>query len=198
MRIRPADPGDAPAILALHLRSWRETYRGLMPDTFLDGAALPQRLRSWYVQMAQPRPERLLALAEQADDVVGFICVQARADRDFGSRIESLHVLPESQRLGAGTHLMHYGAQWLQNQEPGLGVYVWVMQRNTRARCFYERLGGVEVARRERPDPSGGHLPHCRYAWRTPADLLRPRPELPEAGSETRESRDARAPRAQL
>jgi len=176
VRIRAVERADAEQILALHLRSWRETYRGLMPDAFLDGPALPQRLRTWYVQMALPRENRLLAVAEHRERIAGFICVHALADRDFGSRVESLHVLAELQRLRAGTLLMLHGAQWLQSRgarAAGAGVYLWVMQRNMRARRFYDRLGGTEVARRERADPSGGNVLHCRYAWRAPIDLVR-------------------------
>ena len=34
---RPAAAGDAAAIAALHVESWRTAYRGLVPDEFLAG-----------------------------------------------------------------------------------------------------------------------------------------------------------------
>ena len=34
--VRQAEIGDAAAIARVHVASWRTTYRGLLPDEFLD------------------------------------------------------------------------------------------------------------------------------------------------------------------
>ena len=43
--IVPANMEDAPAIAALHSESWRSAYRGLVPDAFLDGPVIDERLQ---------------------------------------------------------------------------------------------------------------------------------------------------------
>lgn len=51
VRYRVAHPADADAIAGLHAASWRENYRGILSDAFLDGeveadrAALRQERR---------------------------------------------------------------------------------------------------------------------------------------------------------
>jgi ribosomal protein S18 acetylase RimI-like enzyme len=160
-------------VAALHLQSWRHTYRGILPDDFLDGEILPRRLRAWRTHMGQNRADRLLALAELASQLVGFICVHGDADRDWGSRIESLHVAVAFKRRGAGRALMRHAALWLQARYPRRGVYLWVVARNAPARRFYEHLGAESVGASERRDASGGSAANCRYVWRDPAALLR-------------------------
>jgi ribosomal protein S18 acetylase RimI-like enzyme len=160
-------------IAALHLQSWRHTYRGILPDDFLDGEILPRRLRAWRAHMGQNRSDRLVALAELASELVGFICVHGDGDRDWGSRIESLHVAVAFKGRGAGRALMHHAALWLEARYPRRGVYLWVVAKNAPARGFYEHLGAVCVGASERRDASGGSAANCRYVWSNPAALLR-------------------------
>ena len=37
LRLREARRGDEMAVAEIHVRSWQEAYRGLMPAEFLDG-----------------------------------------------------------------------------------------------------------------------------------------------------------------
>jgi hypothetical protein len=46
-RVRLAAADDAPAIADIHIRSWRATYRGLVPDAILDGLSMERRVTSW-------------------------------------------------------------------------------------------------------------------------------------------------------
>ena len=45
--IRPARAGDAEAIARVRVDSWRETYRGMIPDTYLDGMKLEDSTAIW-------------------------------------------------------------------------------------------------------------------------------------------------------
>jgi hypothetical protein len=41
--IRRASQSDARAIAEVHVASWRETYRGIVPDAFLDALSVAER-----------------------------------------------------------------------------------------------------------------------------------------------------------
>ena len=45
--IRRAHPGDAPAIARVRIDSWRTTYRGIMPDVYLDGMQVEASTALW-------------------------------------------------------------------------------------------------------------------------------------------------------
>lgn len=46
MLIRPAHEGDAQGIAHVHTESWKTTYRGIVPDDFLDHLTIESRLPS--------------------------------------------------------------------------------------------------------------------------------------------------------
>jgi hypothetical protein len=53
--VREAEAGDAAAIAALQVRSWRTAYRGIVPDAFLDGLAEDAWLERWTDGLAGAR-----------------------------------------------------------------------------------------------------------------------------------------------
>ncbi|WP_051695528.1 GNAT family N-acetyltransferase [Caulobacter sp. UNC358MFTsu5.1] len=186
MDFRTARSQDAEAIAALHADSWRRTYRGMMPDAFLDGPVLENRLEIWRARLADGRTDPSVWLGVEHGQVVGFICVHADEDSRWGSLIDNLHVRPESQQMGVGARLMGLAADWLDDQCSGSPVYLWAMKANHGARRFYERLGGRHVESLIKTDVAGGLALNCRYVWRAPAAIARvskPNPAPDERGA---------------
>jgi ribosomal protein S18 acetylase RimI-like enzyme len=163
--LRAADDGDAEAIAALHTDSWQRTYRGMMPDAFLDGGALEDRRRVWRERLGTPGADQFVAVAGDGSRIVGFICVFARGDAEWGAYIDNLHVVHDCKGRGLGRALMRRAAEWVCETQPGAGVYLWVMEANAPARAFYERLGARNVETILMSDPGGGSAPNCRYVW---------------------------------
>lgn len=173
MILRNARVGDAERIARLHADSWRRTYRGMMTDEFLDGDLISNRLRAWCERMEAARPGQLVVIAEEGVTLAGFVCLFAAEDAIWGSYIENLHVSSDHMRRGIGTALMAHAAEWLCREYARLGVYLWAMEANHRARRLYERLGASNAGSTLLMDPGGGSAPNCRYVWQTPAALLR-------------------------
>jgi ribosomal protein S18 acetylase RimI-like enzyme len=164
-QLRAATQADAEGVALLHTDSWRRTYRGMMSDAFLDGGALDDRRRVWRERLASVNPDRYVLIADDGARIVGFICAFAREDRTWGAYIDNLHVVHDTRRRGIGRALMRGAAEWICRTQPGAGVYLWVMEANTPARTFYDRLGARNIETVEVPDPDGGHAPNCRYVW---------------------------------
>jgi GNAT superfamily N-acetyltransferase len=173
MEFRQATSNDAASIALLHARSWQRAYRGMMPDEFLDGAVVPNRLAIWQARMHENRADRFTCLALNQDQVVGFICAFGDEDKSWGSYIDNLHIDLGYQRFGLGTELMCRTGRWLGEHYADVGVYLWVMDANLSARSFYERLGGHNRETMMKSDPGGGRAPNCRYTWNNPALLAR-------------------------
>jgi ribosomal protein S18 acetylase RimI-like enzyme len=170
--LRPAHAGDAEAIAALHTDSWQRTYRGMMPDAFLDGPALGDRRRVWQDRLGAHDPARLVVVADAGQRIVGFICVFARQDAGWGAYIDNLHVVHDWKGRGVGRALMRRAGEWVCQTQPGASVYLWVMEANVPARAFYDRLGARHVGTVLMSDPGGGSAPNCRYVWADPRALL--------------------------
>ncbi len=165
VEFREAQAGDAAAVAALHAESWRASYRGSFSDAFLDGDLLGERLEVWRERLDRPPPEQHVLLACEAGRLLGFVCVHGAHDAAWGSFVDNLHVAAAAKRRGIGSELMRRAGAWLAGRHPGLGVYLLVLERNTAARRFYERLGGRCAETATMQTHGGATVRSCRYVW---------------------------------
>jgi GNAT superfamily N-acetyltransferase len=164
---RPASKDDAPAIAALHARSWRATYRGAYRDEYLDGELESERLGVWTQRLSDPPPNQFVVVAEDAGNIVGFACVYGDFD-EAGSFLDNIHADPDRHGEGIGGHLLREVVAWCRAHHPQTGLHLKVFERNVRARRFYERFGAIDRGRTEASSPYILETAHVRsYAWPT-------------------------------
>ena len=73
--VRPARVDDADAIAAVHVRAWQDTYRGAMPDDFLDGMSIEERALRWRDGLSAGADDRATLVA--VDALVQRGCTEA-------------------------------------------------------------------------------------------------------------------------
>ncbi len=153
VELREARRGDELLVAELHVRSWQEAYRDLMPAEFL--AALDPRERAaryWFESEAGPTT--LLAVDGDGDggeELLGFASFGRSRDHDLPDHgeIGALYVDPTRHRGGVGRLLMAEARRRLA-ADGYSDAFLWVLDGNDRAREFYEREGWVaDGARRE-------------------------------------------------
>ena len=54
MIYREAISADAASVAALHAKSWRVAYRGILRDEFLDGDVVQNRVEVWEKRLTAP------------------------------------------------------------------------------------------------------------------------------------------------
>lgn len=167
MQYRLATPADVERIAALHVRSWQETYRGIMPDSFLDHAVQAERLAHWQAHFRENSPDRQLLLAEADGQLAGFACTFTNSDPVFGALLDNLHVSNDFKGQGIGRQLIKQAAEWVQQQQPDSAFYLWVYEKNHSARQFYEHLGA-----RNHEAIQGEYAVLLRYGWPTTQALI--------------------------
>ena len=172
-KLRAATPGDIDSIAALHAESWRHNYRGTYPVEYLDNEVAEERLAVWRTRLSSPPPNQHVIVVERDSRISGFICIYGDENAEWGSLIDNLHVVTDLKRGGIGTLLMREGARWLQEHYPQSPVYLWVLETNTAARRFYERLGGHDRGAVPQPIAGGGSAMSCRQTWPSPDVLFR-------------------------
>lgn len=166
MNYREATVADSEQIATLHAQSWRQTYRGILLDEYLDGAVMQDRLAVWQERLTAPAPNQRILVAEENGQILGFACMYGDTDPQWGSLLDNLHVNQLVKGRGVGTELILRTAQWIKQQQQYIGLYLWVYEKNQAARRFYENLGAEHVETQVLENPGGGKAVACRYVWR--------------------------------
>ena len=173
--IRPASRTDLEAIATLHVSSWQSAYRGILPDSVLDRLNAADRVRDWSRWLGTPDARTFAAI--QRRQLVGFARVLPAgpaADAPPASgEISHLYVAPDSQSMGVGQALLARSLEDIVARGFERAV-LWVLEKNYRARAFYERAGfRLDGARRTDPELLGSDAPEVRYQISIPETTIR-------------------------
>lgn len=149
----------------VHIKSWRETYPGLLPDPMLARLSIAQQAIRWQRMLDHPRAGggAIAFVAAEQDTIVGYgSCGEQRTEllyeQGFTAEVGELYVLRCAQGRGVGSSLMKaMAAALLERGHHAMSL--WVLEKNTPARGFYERLGGTRIAEKRRG------LAEVAYGW---------------------------------
>lgn len=163
--VRPAAPGDADGIAAVHVAGWHETYAGIMSAASLARQSVERRALHWYRLLTESPQLLAIFVVERAGAIVGFAAGGEGRDADIvaDGEIHAIYVLRASQRIGVGRALMRATAGALR-AEGHRSAYLWVLEENAPARAFYERLGGKIIAERL-ADIAGAAHHELAHSW---------------------------------
>lgn len=137
---------DAQQLAWVHVRSWQQGYRGLLPDELLDSLDVSQRTEQWQESLSRSDlPRRGTLVADDATGVVGFANLTPERDGDETAgvgEVRAFYVDPERWGHGVGRALLTAAEDTLAQAGYRRAV-LWVLDTNTAARSFYARLGWI-------------------------------------------------------
>lgn len=121
----------------VHFRAWKDAYRGLVDQSFLDARTL--ELSEGFALKAFEAGFATL-LAKDGERVVGFADYGPCRDDDLPEtgEVYAIYLLEPFYRQGIGTLLMR---EALARMAEYPRVAVWVLEGNDRAISFYESFG---------------------------------------------------------
>ncbi|MCM3388828.1 GNAT family N-acetyltransferase [Ureibacillus chungkukjangi] len=140
MQVRKAVMADAAGIAKVHVDSWRTTYKGIIPDDFLNKLSYEQRTELWNRNLAEE--DNYVAVAEDEEGkIIGFASASKREENSTpnSSDLTSIYLLEEYQGQGIGKNILqhiflHFKSLGLQK------IFVDVLAENN-TRHFYEYYG---------------------------------------------------------
>jgi GNAT superfamily N-acetyltransferase len=166
-------PGDYARIACLHAESWRNSYRGILVDDYLDNEIAGERQQLWKARLsAGGLDRRYVLLAEIQTELIGFVCVLLDEEPGWGACLDNLHVRPGFYGRGIGRQLFAHATRWVMTTEPDWPIHLWVFEANVPARRFYEAFKGEIVERKIKPMPGQSGVFSIRYVWRDLRMLL--------------------------
>jgi ribosomal protein S18 acetylase RimI-like enzyme len=147
--IRPAAPGDAPALADLARKTYCETFvEGFAmgyPEAdlraFLDAAYAEAAVEQWIAD-----PSGYLWVAARNGRLIGYVnagdnSLPVSDPKPFDGELKRLYLSRDAQGLGLGKRLLDMGLEWLGPRR----IFIGVWSGNAKAIALYHSRGFTEV-----------------------------------------------------
>ncbi|GHF85324.1 GNAT superfamily N-acetyltransferase [Amycolatopsis bartoniae] len=145
--VRRAVPADAGRIAEINIEGWRAAYRGLLPDSYLDGMRYETLRERWSTGLRSYTEPAAMFVAVGPDPVVrayAFVSA-ARQETDRHPNLPTgelcaIYADPRWRGTGAG-FAVHQAALGHLAAHGYRHAVLWVLAGNAPARRFYEARG---------------------------------------------------------
>lgn len=142
MFIRPANVEDIQEIVAIHVQAWKESYQGMIDQSYLDSLQFSIERMSRRENFFNENPLRQGFVAVQGHKIFGFVDAGPSREPDGAiGEIYAIYLLQEYQSQGIGRLLWEAAVQHLSTNQL-IPFIVWGLSQNLKARGFYEKQGG--------------------------------------------------------
>lgn len=172
MFLRPARSEDAMSVARVHVRSWRQAYRGLLPDDYLNQLRPEDRAAKYAFDYADPQePHTIVAIED--NHITGFATTMPSREPALSSHGElaALYVDPSYWGRGIGAALIAAARAHLFNSGYR-NAYLWILAGNTRAERFYQIDGWLPTSEHRTDTVWGITVNETRYLRTLEADYI--------------------------
>ena len=156
--IRKATPKDAYDWAVCSISCWQSAYRDIYPDAIMDNIPLEkeQRIEKYKKSLAAPGDIEYYSVLH-AEQMIGFLIIEPTH-----SEIYAIYLLEEFWGKGYGKEIMDFAVNKLSRTNPN-EISLWVFEKNTRARRFYEKYGFTHDGSKKQSNRYGVPLEELRY-----------------------------------
>ena len=162
MLIRKAGLGDAAGVAKVQVDSWRTTFKGIVPDYFLESLSYDKREPIWKRAVME---NNLYIAEDENGHVIGFSVGGKERTGNyeaFPGELYSIFILEKYQGTGIGRLLVNSVVDDLKRKKLN-SMLIWVIEENPACQ-FYEALGGKKIDTRE-IEIGGKKLSEVAYGW---------------------------------
>lgn len=160
-QIRQATADDAAGVAEVHIRTWKDAYRGIVPDGYLDALDVDQRVQAYERFGVLTDPQRPMFVLEESGLIAGFVGVGPSNEEPGIGELYSIYVASDHWGTTVGATLMSHGEDWLRARFSE--AILWVLEENARARRFYEKRGWATDGGSKKDDRGDFVLNEIRY-----------------------------------
>ncbi|NLY46626.1 MAG: GNAT family N-acetyltransferase [Tissierella sp.] len=140
IRTRIANVEDATSISTIHAKSWKEAYKGLLPNKYLNEIKDTRWVDMITKGLIDNTMKAWIAIIE--DEIIACTCIGDSRYKGYENQLEliSIYVLPEYWNVGAGSLLIDEVLKYAEDNDY-VEVGLWVLDGNNQAIRFYEKNG---------------------------------------------------------
>lgn len=165
MLVRTMREAEIDEVAALRVSGWRAAYRGLIPQSYLDGMSAAGNAREFREMVAGSDGSVEHLVAEDDGVVVGWAALGPSRDADRqpdDGALYAIYVRPDRIGTGVGRALMERALERAAARPFG-ALVLWVFEGNTHARRFYESAGFTVDGATSTFEIDGEPVPEIRY-----------------------------------
>lgn len=162
--IRRAAEDDADLSAALQIETWRETYRGIIEERYLDALDAGKCADNFSQALRRRTAELYFVFAGETP--AGRLAVKPPEALGGRGEVQAIYLLQAYQGRGWGRRMMSCATARLWAMGAGHAV-LWVMAKNHRAIAFYEKVGFV-LSAKDRTRIGGKSYPRLQYRLENP------------------------------
>lgn len=153
---------DLLSVSHVYEESWKYAYKSIIPKSYLD--SIPDG--RWVNNIISPTLKSLIVL--ENENIVGTasFCDSRFSEMKNWGEIVSIYLLPEVMGKGYGKALLRASVSELIKMGFS-NVFLWVLEENINARCFYERFGFTQSGRFLNDNIGGKDLREIQYIYHT-------------------------------
>ena len=140
MMIREANIEDIGNIAELYVSNWKATYKGMLPDEYLNHLDISYGIEKWTLFLKQSNNHIFVAYEDLT--FLGFGACEPDIDLDKCLYLDSLHVCANARGKGVGTKLIQIIGQYAINSNYDK-ISICIIKGNNNARELYRKLGAV-------------------------------------------------------
>jgi L-amino acid N-acyltransferase YncA len=144
MNIRIAEIIDADQIAEVQVRSWQESYKGIIDPVYLAEMSIDERTNRWKEWLSQDPSHIVFVLEDEQSNICGFISGGCnRSNHPYDSEVYAFYLLKAVRQKGFGTQLLNRFCRQLVNQGKK-SMMVWVLKDNPSKKAYIS-LGGKKI-----------------------------------------------------
>lgn len=163
--IRAATDSDIPRIAEIHTDAWIEAYSDIISPEVMGSVTVEARAHTWTKWFQDT--EQDLHVLERNNIIVGFnrVAPSHESSSELTTYGELTHIYQDPAHIGSGVgnELFEHATQFIERSGRS-GMFLWTLEKNRRARRFYERHGmTADGPRKDEPDWLGEGVYEVRY-----------------------------------
>ena len=164
MNIRLATETDVDEIARIHVAAWRCAYAKIVPQHYLANLSVEESARRWRGLLADSN-RRTAVVESEAHCLIGWASYgKSREALDYAvGELYAIYVGHEHWGTAVGRNLLQHVIDGL-SQLQLTGMTLWVLERNRRARRFYEKAGFQANGATKTVSIGGRELTEMRYS----------------------------------
>ncbi|MFE7901383.1 GNAT family N-acetyltransferase [Streptomyces sp. NPDC057424] len=171
LRVREMTIADCDRVAEIRTRGWQSAYRGLIPQSYLDGLSLEEDAERRRTYLSQGDGSVVNLVAEDArGELLGWACHGRYREGEVltgDAELYAIYVHPDQVGRGVGQALLTESLARCTAAGHGR-ILLWVLKENDRARRFYERAGFRADGAEEPFEVDGVAVPEVRYTRALP------------------------------